>query len=331
MTRNASPPSADPWAITVYFNPLRWRRRLENYRNFRRHLTVPLLAVELGYDGRFELGPDDADVLIQLPGRDVLWQKERLLNLALAALPAEVERVACLDSDVILGRADWPAAACRLLEDYPLIHLYSEVYYLPEDHPPVVPGPDSSLPRVAGAAYLRARGQTPLTICQGSPDPSSSLPPVVYGMAWAFRRELFARHGWYDAFIMGGATRATCYAAFGLHEQAPASFQFNEPMRRYYLNWAEPFYRAVQGRWGYLPGPLAHLWHGDLVRRGYRRRYQLLARFDFDPFEDIALDEHGIWRWNSAKPELHQAVHDFFASRQEDGENESVASHLLGP
>jgi len=34
-------------AITCYFNPAAYRRKLDNYRIFRRHLGVPLICVEL--------------------------------------------------------------------------------------------------------------------------------------------------------------------------------------------------------------------------------------------------------------------------------------------
>jgi hypothetical protein len=56
------------WAITSYYNPLRYKRRFENYRTFRRNLTLPLLAVELSFDGEFELTKGDADILVQISG-----------------------------------------------------------------------------------------------------------------------------------------------------------------------------------------------------------------------------------------------------------------------
>ena len=46
----ADPRSANLWAITCYFNPVGYRRRLENYRMFRQRLKVPLVAVELSFD-----------------------------------------------------------------------------------------------------------------------------------------------------------------------------------------------------------------------------------------------------------------------------------------
>ena len=53
--------------------------------------------------------------------------------------------------------------------------------------------------------------------------------------------------------------------------------------------------------------------------RRYRERYTAFERFAFDPFEDIALDDAGLWRWASDKPEMHRFVADYFAARREDG------------
>ena len=39
------------WAITAYFNPVGYRRRLWNYRFFRKQLSLPLVTVEFGWRG----------------------------------------------------------------------------------------------------------------------------------------------------------------------------------------------------------------------------------------------------------------------------------------
>jgi hypothetical protein len=88
------------WAITSYFNPAQYRRRLVNYRIFRERLGVPLVAVELSFGSPFELSQDDADVVVQLQDGDVMWQKERLLNIALTHVPDTCEHIAWLDADV---------------------------------------------------------------------------------------------------------------------------------------------------------------------------------------------------------------------------------------
>jgi hypothetical protein len=107
------------WAVTSYFNPVGYRRRRENFRVFREQLTLPLVAVELSFNGCFELQPEDAEILIQIHGRDVMWQKERLLNVAVQSLPAACTQVAIVDCDVVFVRPDWTAALSRRLEDVP--------------------------------------------------------------------------------------------------------------------------------------------------------------------------------------------------------------------
>ena len=92
------------WAITAYFNPAGYEARRTNFRTFRDNLKLPLVAVELAFDGDFELTDTDAEILVRLSGGDVLSQKERLLNIALKALPPHCRKVAWLDCDVVFSR-----------------------------------------------------------------------------------------------------------------------------------------------------------------------------------------------------------------------------------
>src|SRR5262245_53727442 len=121
------------WATTCYFNPIGYQRRLENYHTFRQHLTVPLVTVEVAFNGAFQLHSGDADILVQLRGGDVLFQKERLLNLALKSLPDSCDKVAWLDCDVVFESEDWVARANQALDDFGLLHLFHERHNLPPD------------------------------------------------------------------------------------------------------------------------------------------------------------------------------------------------------
>src|SRR5262249_22318280 len=123
------------WAVTCYFNPAGYRRKLENFRTFRDHLTVPLIAVEQDLEGRFELGPGDADIVLRVSDGDVLWQKERLLNLGVNALPSSCEAVAWLDCDIIFDGTSWVEETLRALERLELVHLFHERHNLPRDEP----------------------------------------------------------------------------------------------------------------------------------------------------------------------------------------------------
>jgi hypothetical protein len=123
-------PDTSFWAITSYFNPAGYQRRYQNYAVFREHLRVPLVAVELSYGDEFELQRGDAEVVVRLRGSDVLWQKERLLNVALSHLPPECKWVAWLDCDLVFECADWPAEAVKVLQEAPLCQLYRMLYQL---------------------------------------------------------------------------------------------------------------------------------------------------------------------------------------------------------
>lgn len=306
------------WAITAYFNPMHWRRRRENYRRFRQALRIPLVAVELGYDGRFDLEPGDADILLQFSATDVMWQKERLLNLALQAVPEGVEKVACLDGDVILGRPDiWPEVS-RALDETPLVQLFSHVFYLPADHPIDFELIEQTRTPALGFAWLRQQGQSISDLCNPVWKNPNEDPPVTYGLAWAFRRELFASRGFYDAWVVGGGTRVHCFAGDGQWQEAAAAMRFHPNTREHFRRWAQAFHAEVRGVFGCVSGSIAHLWHGTLAGRKYRQRYEDFARFAFDPDADLTFDEHGAWRWNSDKPAMHNYVRQYFAGRQED-------------
>ena len=79
----------DLWVVTSYFNPEGYLTKRQNYDLFRERIVaagIPLLTVECSLgDHPFELpaGPDVHRVL----GRDVMWQKERLINVAISKLP----------------------------------------------------------------------------------------------------------------------------------------------------------------------------------------------------------------------------------------------------
>lgn len=122
-------PRQDFWVVTTYFNLTNGSKRLANYHCFKRHLSVPLLTLEWHPDRRFQLKNDDADILLQVSGGDLMWQKERLLTMAIAALPDHVKYIAWIDCDVLFGDPDWQDEARALLDRNPVIQLFGEVAF----------------------------------------------------------------------------------------------------------------------------------------------------------------------------------------------------------
>lgn len=312
------------WAITSYFNPRHYRRRLANYRVFRSRLALPLVTVEWSCDGTFELEAGDADILLSLRSPDLLWQKERLLNLAMAAVPAHVDRVVWLDCDVVFARPDWWREALRALERDVLVQLFSVCHDLGSAAPAgVFDVADAIQSAESFVAISRRAGAEAMLFEQlwGSEleHGGAVRRQRLSGLAWAGRRDLLARHGFYDACILGAGDRAYACAAFGKAPTARQGWLQNARQRAHYLRWATPLADEVRGRVALVEGALFHLWHGHVRERRYRERYTAFERFAFDPFEDIALDDAGLWRWASDKPEMHRFVADYFAARREDG------------
>jgi hypothetical protein len=72
------------FVITTYFNPCGYKNRLENYHLFMAGMKkagVNCITIECVFEDQdFEL-PESIDV-IRIRAKSLLWQKERLLNLA---------------------------------------------------------------------------------------------------------------------------------------------------------------------------------------------------------------------------------------------------------
>jgi hypothetical protein len=281
-----------------------------------------VVAAELSFDGTFELQNGDADVLLRLRDGDILFQKERLLNLALECVPRHCRKIAWIDCDTLFGRPDWPALAGHQLDSVPLVHLFHErVDLAPDPDLTDFPSVDGAVSAVSSIHRIRALHEAAEDVIIPG---SVGRRGTASGLAWAARRDMIAQHGFYDACIMGSGDQALVCAALGLFDHYSRYRSFGEAQTRHYLSWAEPFRNAVRGEIGWIPGTIYHLWHGDLKDRRYASRYPELARYGFDPYTDIRLSPSRCWRWNSEKPALHEFVKDYFYSRNEDGDRNAT-------
>jgi hypothetical protein len=303
------------WAITAYFDPLCSQRRLKAYREFRRNLGVPLATVELSYRDGFDLGPEDADILISLRGGAVLWQKERLLNIALRALPATCDTVAWVDCDTVFLRDDWHSAAREMLNEFALIQPFHRLYYLESTEAPVQLTSSERAEPFDSIASRYAHRKLP---DQAFTRVGSSIKyKYAPGMAWVARRDLLERcGGLYDADILGFCDKLIFAAACGKQNEVVRAAALNPHQRRHYASWAERFHQAVQGRISYVTGDLMHLWHGDFANRRYAERRNGFDRFAFDPETDIRRNADGVWCWGSDKPDMHSFLRKQFESME---------------
>ena len=138
------------------------------------------------------------------------------------------------------------------------------------------------------------------------------------GHAWAARREVVARHGFYDGSIIGGGDTAFLGAVAGRLEMTMAYHRMTPRQWQHYAEWGEPLLAEVAGQVGVLDTEIEHLWHGTTANRRWRHRHDGLAQVGFDPHRDVRIDEQGVWQWASERPELHAFLENYFKDRQED-------------
>lgn len=314
MPRNVRPSSL--WAITSYFNPRGFKSRRDNYSTFRSRLGVPLIAVELAHDGVFDIRDDEADILVRIPRGDVMWQKERLLNIALRHLPASCTAVAWIDCDVIFADAGWMDAAMDAVERHVFVQLFDRLEHLRRDERPEHrsdPLPEQ-LRRGFAAAWARGGLRSDFFL---RPETSGNE-RCNCGMAWAARRDVLERCALYDAMILGMGDKMIAAAAVDRVDDAVASMEMSAAHAAHYRRWAHAIAGEAAGV-GHVPGALYHLWHGELQNRRYAERYKGFADHDFDPARDLVRDDAGAWQWATDKPAMHGLVADYFTARHEDG------------
>jgi hypothetical protein len=285
-------PAARLAVVTCHFNPCGYSRPRENYHRFREALRgARLFTIEASFDGQFHL-PSDWRVLAT--ALNLMWQKEALLNAAMARLPGQYDQVAWIDADLLFQNPAWAEETSHLLEQFPVVQLFENCHYA--DACGVL---TDRLPSAMRKRRARLLGH-------GAP-----------GGAWAARREFLARHGLYARNIVGGGDQVFVDGLFGQRNSAwcrRSSPRLVADWRR----WQQRVFAEVRGRVGLTPGDVIHLYHGTRQNRRYAERTKILFESDFDPVRDIRIGANGLLEWASEKPALHRALHDYFADRRED-------------
>jgi len=285
-------------AMTSFFNPFDYQSKVVNFRTFRQHLQLPLMVVQQTFPkGRNILSQDDADSMIQIAGGDVMFQKERLLNIGLQHLSDEIEFVFFLDCDVRFLDPAWFEETLEMLQTKPMVQPFAKVKRL---------GP--------GMKVLKNRQKWRDSI-------SASIAKGEFngetGYAWAFRRDALSG-GLFDACIVGGGDHAMVGAAYGRFEKVESSLKMNAAQKAYYRSWAEPFHARIQGDVGTAAGDLYTFWHGDYRKRKYADRHEEFSIYGFDPATDVHRQPGQCLTWATDKTEMHGYVKGYFEGRAED-------------
>lgn len=309
------------WAITSFFNPAKYKNKIENYKIFREQSKkqgLNLITIELAFENEeFELTNNDADILIQVRSNSVLWQKERLLNIALDYLPEDCDKVAWVDCDVIFRNNNWIKEASDLLEKYNVLQLFSFSIRLGEG----VEYSDDIRFDKYDFGYGNGKilqGFNYNYAFWGKDFIYSKLNPRgTPGFAWAIRKDIILKCKFFDKGILGSGDDIMAGAFFG-QEFFVDKEKFSRELVNCYDKWFFELNGIVKGSSFYIDNVILHLYHGDTSNRGYLNRYDLIKDYNFDPNKDLKLNQYKCFEWASSKKELQEKVKQYFFARKED-------------
>jgi hypothetical protein len=320
---SAPPLPAHPdqlFAVTAFFNPRRFRSRPRLYHAFKKHMEdsgVKLLTVEVAFGDRpFEV-TDPFDLWnVQLRTGTELWHKERALNIGLdrvRQIAPKAKYLAWIDADVTFIRPDWVQETIQQLQHHPVIQLFGDVVNLgPEGH---VQWTASSTFR---AFFWMSQKLDGGKFYEG--DDKGGHP----GLAWAATSEALDHLGGLIDFCIAGSGDSHMANSLKGHWNRGVGVDFQKD-----LNGFSEGFVALLRRWGarasdfhanigFVPGTIAHHWHGKSSERGYKPRMDILQTYKFDPAEDLVKDEQGLWRYLGNKPEMEAAIRRTMILRNED-------------
>jgi len=307
----------DLWIVSTYFDSEGYSSKLRALRSYLRSVDesgIPLLLVEGAFGKRPFLLPESERVLhVRCPS--VMWQKERLLNVAIKNLPPSCRKVAWLDTDIFFENPRWAVETSELLDRVPVVQPFDVALWLPK-----------------GTTRFRGRGITwPGFAAVAQRHPGLFLSGDFdrhghSGYAWAARRDVVEQHGLYDRSVVGSGDHLMAHAMMG-DLSSPCvtnSVGSTNPFRESFHAWAKPFHRAVRSTVGFVGGAVLHRWHGDRKkRRYYKRMVGLLAR-RYDPSLDVRVSISGALEWTEHGAALGRWMKDYFTGRQEDARPGSV-------
>jgi len=301
------------WVIVSYFNPCGYKNRRKNHDIFvqsMRSAGIPLLIIECAFgNASFQL-PESIDT-VQIRSESVMWQKERMLNLAASWLPPECTAVAWLDADILFMNAQWAKDTMRLLQTHSVVQVFETAVRLEEGN---VMGPQADTVSSFGAV---APHRLHLLSC-GRYDQHGHT-----GYGWAMRREIFDEVGLYEYAISGSADHFMAHAIYGDMDGfcIQSVLGKSPPQLACLKTWSEKFHAKVKGSFTAVPGQIVHLWHGELKHRRYYQRMLEINSLGFNPYTDIlSLPGKPLeWHPEMDKPTLRNYFVEHFKGRKEDG------------
>lgn len=301
--------------VTCFFNWAGFSRKTANLRRFLLQMQaqrIPVFGIEAVLPGQQAVTQGFAGwERVPANDRNILFQKEAMLNRVVSLVPDHYTKIAWFDADVWFENAGWYDYAEALLDNYQVVQLYDSAKWISQD--------GSIEIQRDSIAKWNAHGR------KGAVSTSHT------GFAWAARRELWTQFGGlFPHCITGSGDVFSAIAFCGIDpEQHPLLATDRQNLNADFKRWAWKVKEWTGGRVGYVPGIIYHEWHGSRRDRNYVKRHEVCSRI---AKSDVRLNENGLHEWaETASPEVVAAVKGYFIERREDGDEEQAEPVQLLP
>lgn len=263
--------------ISCFYNPTDSQYRLNAFNIWYdsiQHLEHRIIELVIG-DGEFQL--PDSPFIEKIRTDTLLWHKESLLNRIIQKLPRKYKYVFWVDADVIFTNKRWLVDGVKELKEQMLIQPFEFCYHLDRDC--IEPNIDTAYceevfwdDKRLVPQFWRSFAANWFTFGKHAEN-YEDIHHGHVGFAWGTRREVLDIIKLYDKALIGGADHIMADASVGQIPSTCIRKSFTEDILAV-ERWMLEFYNIINGRVGYVPGNLFHIWHGKLAKRNYLKRIQ---------------------------------------------------------
>lgn len=312
------------WCLTHYYNPYKFQTRLDNFISFYNSIIGQcpnLLVIEVAHsEDDFVLHNwHSRQRLVQIVDTSMIWQKERVFNLALKWLPESCTKIAWADCDILCSDNDWAWKTSQLLDHYKVVQPYYYNARLPADIRTIEYGIDIERFPFGYNDETRSDGDIHAFYKRRQTKDKAWNHP---GYLYAYRRDLIEKHGFYDRCIAGSSDNMMSQAMVGQfnHANIIMGGGYNRESLLYYWDWAIPLAEEVGGSTQFLrSNDVFHLYHGRTNQRQYLARLIYLKEQGFDHGNDLVVNEAtGLYELVPDKQYIKDWLSGYYRKRNDD-------------
>lgn len=282
--------------ICVVENAAAWESRYDNYAIFeedivRKGASLWTLENQTGArEHRITVSHNDRHIQLwssALPGE--LWRKEQMINLVIQHISRQDpdwRYVAWVDADCKF-EAGALEKTVQALQIWDVVQMWSHLVDI---------GPNGGLINGVKQSFMYCYWHN-----VDVKNTSTYLIGGAPGLAWAARRDALNKLGCavsgplLDFAILGSGDRNFACALTGQVDGSLDS-RFHPNYLKWMRIYQENAERTIKRNVGYVENSVRHLFHGDKLDRGYTSRWEILAKWQFDPETDLAKDVSGLYR-----------------------------------